>query len=178
VIDERGERFAKGDRKITKDVNTYGWHVVKVMPQGDDPGWAYSVGMFRTLEHPEILIFGLPDTSMHAIINHVGERVREGAKFADGVEDGDTLDGYRCVFKAVDKFWYPWIFGYGRWFYGDDEFPALQLIWPDKQSHYPWDSEYRKDLIPLQPLLYEREIDRSRGAALLKSLQKGNGAST
>lgn len=57
------------------DIDRFGWSVFKV---GNDmgPDFAYSVGMFRTLSHPEILIFGLPLDTMHRLINDVGERVR------------------------------------------------------------------------------------------------------
>ena len=109
---------------------------------------------------------------MHSIINHVGERVRGGAKFEDGIEDGDTLTDYKCVFREVHKFWYPWVLGQARWFYRGDDFPALQLIWPDKQHHYPWDSQYRDDWYSLQPLLFESDPECSRGAALLKSMSQ------
>ena len=165
------DRRARGDRKIIHDVNTYGWHVMKVMPQGDDPGWAYSIGMFRTLGHPEVLVFGLRDASMHEIINGVGERVRAGARFEDGVEDGDTLEGYRCAFRTVASRWYAPLLGFAKWFYGGNDFPVLQLFWPDGAGSYPWDSSYPEDMLPLQPLLYEVDATRARATSLLESLE-------
>ena len=138
MADEREDRFAKGDRKIIKDINTYGWHVVNVMPQGDDAGWAYSIGMFRTLEHPEILVFGLRDTSMHAIINHVGERVRKKARSSRTMWKMATR--WTDIAACSSPFISSGTHGSSGTVVGstvDDEFPVLQLVWPDKETHYP-----------------------------------------
>ena len=47
------------DKKLLDDVETYGWHVIKVMADETGPGFGYSVGFFRTFGHPEAIIIGL-----------------------------------------------------------------------------------------------------------------------
>ena len=57
--------------------------------------------------------------------------------------------------------------------HGGDDFPVLQLLWPDRDGRYPWDPGYPPDMFPLQPLLYEVDAARARATALLESLRKG-----
>jgi hypothetical protein len=59
----------EGDRKLLENVEKYGWHVVLITGDKDTPGCAFSVGLYHTFKHPEIVIFGLPKDRMHAFIN-------------------------------------------------------------------------------------------------------------
>jgi hypothetical protein len=47
--------------------------------------------------------------------------------------------------------------GYAIWFYRSlsKPFPAMQLIWPDKQGHFPWEAGYDERFYRLQKALYE-----------------------
>jgi Domain of unknown function (DUF4262) len=163
------DRVAAADRKIIHDVNTHGWHVMKIMPEGDDPGWAFTIGLFRTFGHPEVVVFGLESGAMHAILNSVGELVRAGTVLSDGSETGEVLERYRCRFRSVDRFWYPYVLGYATWFYGGSEFPAVQLFWPDKLHRYPWEPAFETSLFKNEPLLFKSDPREARAEALLGS---------
>jgi hypothetical protein len=43
--------------------------------------------------------------------------------------------------------------GYARWFYRGDEFPLLQLVWPDKAGRFPGEPGANPALARQQPLL-------------------------
>ena len=47
------------DKRVLADIREYGWHVVKVFSRHGGPDFAYSIGIFETFVHPEILIVGL-----------------------------------------------------------------------------------------------------------------------
>jgi hypothetical protein len=32
-------------------------------------------------------------------------------------------------------------------------FPCVQLVWPDKGNHFPWEDGYDKNYLDLQPIL-------------------------
>ena len=104
-------------RKVIHDVNTHGWHVVKVDVRDEHPGWAFSIGLFQTFQHPELLIFGLELDLMHRLINSLGEEVRAGRRFAADFEHDALLKGYRCALKPVDPVWYPHVLGFATWYY-------------------------------------------------------------
>lgn len=148
------------------------WHVVKVLDTDDTPGWAYSVGLYKNFNHPEIVVFGLDDEVMHYLINTVGEGVRLGKSFAvDGMYP-DLIDAYSCTFKPVNQVWYYDFLGYANWFYQGPNYPALQCIWPDKNSLFPWDPDFNPNWVWAQPLLFHDEAESARTVALLESMEE------
>jgi hypothetical protein len=141
------------DRKLLADVERHGWHVIGVEEDEEGPAFAYSIGLYRTFGHPEVLVFGLPVPVLHRIINAVGEQVRSGERFGHLDESGDVLDGYNVAFRSLERKHYRDYLGYARWYYGGDDFPALQCVWPDSQHRYPWHAEFTAALIQRQPVL-------------------------
>ncbi|MBV8896751.1 MAG: DUF4262 domain-containing protein, partial [Acidobacteriaceae bacterium] len=41
--------------RLAADVRAYGWHVMKVLPEDNNPGWAYSIGLYHTFHQPDII---------------------------------------------------------------------------------------------------------------------------
>jgi hypothetical protein len=130
------------DRKLLADVAEYGWHCLHVHGE-DGPSWSFSIGIFQTWQHPELVVFGLKDTTAHNLLTQLVDRIKTDESFAAGHDYADVLEGYRCRFVQVDPQWYSAFLGYAQWFYeADDGFPVLQLIWPDKHGRYPWEDGY------------------------------------
>lgn len=158
------------DQKLLSDVAEYGWHVAKILDTDKTPGWAFSVGLYKNFNHPEIVIFGLDDELMHSVINSVGEDVRDGKSFVvDGLYP-DLIDAYSCTFKPVNQLWYYHFLGYANWFYDGEDYPALQCIWPDKNNRFPWDPAFNPDWLWAQPLLFNDDAESARTMELLKSM--------
>ncbi len=161
---------AAPDRKVLDDVRTHGWHVVRVPSEDDSTGWAFSVGLYYSHAHPEIVVFGLSTELMHAVLNNLAQDVRAGQHFEDGAESTDVLEGVRCTFRTVQRKWYPPFLGYALWFYDGPEFPALQCIWPDKSRNFPWDAGFRSEWSELQPLLFHDSPTAARVMPWLRSM--------
>jgi hypothetical protein len=153
VNDGPPEPADEHDRKLLADVERHGWHVIGVEEDEEGPAFAYSIGLYRSFGHPEMIVFGLPVQVMHRIINAVGEEVRSGERFEHLDESGEVLDGYNLAFRTVERRHYADYFGYARWYYGGDDFPAFQCVWPDAAHHYPWHPEFPAALAQRQPLL-------------------------
>ncbi|HUQ98480.1 MAG TPA: DUF4262 domain-containing protein [Gemmatimonadaceae bacterium] len=134
------------------DIDRFGWTVWRVS-NDKGPDFAYSVGMFRSLDHPEILIFGMPLDTMHQLINDIGARVRQGARYSAGEVSSLFLDGYDVMFRAIPKFQYGGHLGWAKWLYGGEDFPALQMIYPDREGRWPWDSSVDHSFRDNQPVL-------------------------
>ncbi len=130
--------MSSGDAQVHADIATYGWHVVKVLEDDEGPGFAFTIGLYQRFEHPELIVFGLPPDTMHLMLNGAGEAVRAGQTYTAGRSYGDILEGYNCTFRPVPRRHYEAYLGYARWYYDGDGFPALQLIWPDREHRYPW----------------------------------------
>jgi hypothetical protein len=152
---QRAPAITEEDReqKLVSDIEEVGWHVIMIPEDDEGPALAYSIGLFQTFGHPEIIVFGLDLEVMHHVINLIGEEVRRGQRFADGQTASGIIEGYDVRFLDVARRHYPERFGYARWYYKGDDFPALQCLWPDKQGRFPTGAYYAEPLRACQPLL-------------------------
>jgi hypothetical protein len=155
-------------RKLVLDVEQYGLHVVRILPEGGVPGWAYSIGLQDSYQHSEVVVFGLPGEVAHDLVNALAVRIREGERFEAGDEIGDLLKGVTCTFRTVRELWVAELMGWMRWYYGDTPVPVLQCIWPDLEQRYPWDGEFNPDWVGKQPLLFHEDADDAGVIAFLQ----------
>jgi hypothetical protein len=148
----------ESETQLVNDVNEYGWHMITVPPDDQGPGFTYTIGLFKSYGHPEVIIFGLPIPVMQGVLDVVAEIVKDGRRFVDGEQTDDVMEGYACAFRTVHRDHYRGHFGFAIWFYrtlGQEAFPALQCIWPDKGRRFPWERDCLESIHALQPLLYE-----------------------
>lgn len=143
------------DEKLLSDVRTFGWHVLRIFEDEDGPGFCFSVGLYYTFRHPEILVMGLPPDVGHELINLAGDYIAKGRVFQSRERTADLAQGFSCSFVPIAIEHYEQYLGYAIWFYRNLKapFPALQLVWPDKGGRLPWDPDYDQDFERLQRLL-------------------------
>lgn len=163
------------DRRVQWDVQRYGWHVAMVPPDESVPGasgWAFTIGLFETLQHPEIVVFGREIEILHPLLNRAGEAVRRGWKFEEGRSYAGLVESYGCAFRKVDPRWYGAFLGNAQWHYRGDGFPALQLFWPDAEGRFPWQEGFAPAWRADQPLLFLSEVEDALSPALAESLRR------
>jgi hypothetical protein len=145
----------EGEAKLLANVKDPGWHVIGVMESEEGPAFVYTIGLYHNFRHPEIIALGLDVPILWQIVNVIGDKVKEGAKFEDKHEADGILEGYLVFFRRMEKRHYREYLGYARWFYEGDEFPTLQCVWPDKSRRYPWHPEASEQFRQRQPFLYD-----------------------
>lgn len=145
------KELAPDEKKLIDDIAEYGWHVLNVQGDESGPGFCYSVGLHKTFGAPELLVIGLPPDVAHEIINIIGDDIASGKKYESGRYYSDIIEGYDCYMTSVDKSFYKEYFGYGIWYYKNEDFPVLQCIYPDKDNVFPWDWSDEERLF--QPIL-------------------------
>jgi hypothetical protein len=175
TMTEHDPRCDISEQKVLDDVAQHGWHVVKILELEDSPGWAFSIGLYKNFNHPEIVVFGLNPDLMHSIINSVGDDVRSGKRFEDGKQYPELIEAYSCIFKTVNVVWYQPFLGYANWFYQGTDYPVLQCIWPDKQSLYPWDADFNPNWLYAQPLLFHTEPSCALATDFLRTINADAG---
>jgi len=143
----------KWDKKLIDDIDKYGWHVLKIFEADKGPGFVYSVGLFKTYNHPEIIIVGLKLDLAHILINNIGEDIKNGLRFQSGQMYNDILDNFKCLMIDVKKEHYKEYVGNGLWYYEGDNFPLMQCIYPTVKGIYPWEKDWPEDIKYLQPIL-------------------------
>jgi len=145
------------DIKVLEDIRKHSWHVIGVFPsQGEaGPGWAFSIGLFHSFAHPEVVVFGLDFNNCTKIVNEIGLQIRRGKRFHARQEYAEILnDPYRCSFRDVQRQHYRTYLGYALWFYQSDPFPVAQCFWPDKAGNLPWEAGCNSEVRDAQPLLF------------------------
>lgn len=139
--------------KTQRDIETIGWTTIGVFPgEGDEPTppFSYSIG-FQEHEHPELIVVGLSPNVAHFIIAAFYERVAAGEKFKDGELVEDILDDdYIVKMQALPPDGVP--LNMARRYYGTDELPALQVVWPDREGHFPGDEHFNPEYDDVQNL--------------------------
>lgn len=153
----RGEPLDASDLRVIADVAQSGLYVVCGAAIGGAPAFAFSIGLFRTFDHPEVAIFGLASAALEAAVRRIGERVRAGERFEDNdVVDG-VVEGRAVAFRRIVPRHYPPYLGYAVWYHGGARFPALQATWSDPAGHFPWERWFPRELRDVQPVLFEPE---------------------
>jgi hypothetical protein len=146
------------ERKIRENIEKFGCHIVLIEPDNYLPGFAYSIGLYKNYGHPEIICFGLSKELLGSLINTAQDLIKEGQKLTTDTLYSDFLEDFDVQFLKVDKEHLPDYMGYARWFYQSCDFPVLQLVWPDKESRFPWVEGFNTDWKFKQPLL-DRNTD-------------------
>lgn len=117
--------------QLASVVEEHGWAVQGV---GASPPFAYTVGLTEC-GAPELLMVGLPFTTMQTLLNDLARPVKEAARrYAPGERVPEILRDYDVVIRGpIDP-------RAGEMFqainlYG--EIDAVQVLWPDKEGRYP-----------------------------------------
>jgi hypothetical protein len=154
---EEADDLSALDAQVLREIHTDGWQITGILAREPHMGsdFAYSIGFFHSMGHPEVLLFGLPlDTCMRAV-NVIGIDVQSGMRFESGrVYDGILQRPHRVCFREVDRTHYRDFVGYALWFYEADPFPMYQCIWSDELGRFPWDHGCRPYCREGQPMLF------------------------
>jgi hypothetical protein len=146
------------DDKLLEDIKKYGLAVMLVEATDYLPSFGYTVGLWKNYHHPELIAFGLTTKTLHSILNIGGELVKDGQTLKHGFDYDNFFDGSKGQFIQVDNRNIRDYFGYAIWFNQTDDFPALQLVWTDRNNDYPWNKDFEEEFLYRQPLL-DRNAD-------------------
>lgn len=131
------------DRRVIDFIRAYGCYiqVVNAEDDDDDPGFAYTVGLFG-VGHPELLVFGLDLTSISSVLNGLYARIVGGGDLTPG--EIVRLPGCETQF-LVEVLPNPGdiLYSANRHYQRPPEAstPAYQLTW-DVEGAFPWDEGY------------------------------------
>ncbi len=151
--EERAAHNTATERRIISDVGKYGFHIVTVLGDGYSPTFAYTIGLYKTYGYPELICFGLNQDLLHSVLWSGKELLDKQPALDQSLGYPDFIGEYDIRLLPVDKEWYKYFFGYGLWFSQGRDFPALQIVWPDKKALFPWEEGFNPSWKAKQPLL-------------------------
>lgn len=151
------------EAKIKQNVADYGWHVAQFRATSYLPSFAYTIGLWKNYQHPELICFGLMPETLHAILNIGGEMAKSGLLLKANEESRDFFEKGKSYFLEVHPDNLKDYFGYGIWF-NQGPFPALQIVWGDRNHTLPWEEGFEEKFIYQQPLLDRNHLFKFREA--------------
>jgi len=138
----------------TKDhIDKYGLSVIKINATEYLPSFAYSVGLKESLNHPEIICFGLNGQLLHELINDVAKIISDEGKINTNKEYKNIFQNSRAKFLKIDKRNIEDYFGVAIKYFGTKEIEGFQLIWTDRNDKFPWENGFEEEFKFKQPLL-------------------------
>lgn len=142
---------------IREHIGTTGWSVLSIFPTEEDPdyGFCYIVGLTETFGHPEIYIVGLNPQSAHAVLNGLGESIRDGKRFDGAMLSDEALQGYPAAFRPLTERSAIEHSKIAREALENVKFEATQMFYPDKEGNFPWDSACDPKYAEMQLGLFE-----------------------
>src|SRR5688572_15738807 len=84
--------------KTKLNIEKFGLQVIMVNSTSYSPSFAYSIGLWETYKHPEIICFGLTSDLGHAIINDVAEMIKQGLEININENYADIFEDSRAEF--------------------------------------------------------------------------------
>lgn len=144
--------------KLSADIEKFGWTVILFEATDYLPSFAYTVGLWKNFNHPEIISFGLTTKTLHLILNDAGKIAKAGRRIEVGKNYDDFFENSNTQFVNVDSRNIVDYFGQAINLYKTIDFPAIQLVWTDRNNKFPWENNYEKDFEFRQPLL-DRNAD-------------------
>lgn len=131
------------ERRLVQAIEQRGFGLVH------QPGHCYTVGLWKTYNHPELIIFSLPAERAQLLLEQAVEKIGQGQQIATFV--AHLAVGYALRVESVQARHHREFLSYNRWFYRGDDFQACQLVWPDADHNFPDHPAYRGH--ELQPQL-------------------------
>ena|SRR5688572_21937841 len=145
------------EQRILDDIARVGWSLTGVRADEHGPSFVYSIGMMHTLNHPEIIVFGLDLTLMFNLVNDMGAQIRSGRRFEEPVLYDDVLARFACKVLPVIERHHEEYLGYAMWHRRHvgkiGTLQVVQLIWPDKSGLFPDEPGCHPAVVERQPLL-------------------------
>lgn len=144
--------------RTKSNIEKFGLQVIMVSATDYSPPFAYSIGLYKSYQHPEIICFGLPNDLIHAIINDIADLVKKGEKIKPSKNYYNIFKDSRAEFLEVDERNIDDYFAAAINFYETIKFPALQLVWTDRNGKFPWEENFEDKFLHDQPFL-DRNAD-------------------
>lgn len=144
------------EREFLGALRKHGWFNTRVFdPEEKEPDFSYSTGFFASAGVPEIIVFSLPKEVSHDILWDIFRDTLEGKVLPTETKIGGIFGNHEAVLLPVSKTAYREYLGWSRWFYQGDDFPCLQLLWPDRKGSFPWEDGFDPKFAGDQPDLTE-----------------------
>jgi len=143
----------KSEQKVIDDIANFGWHCISIVAEDEQVAYSFTVGLFQSYGHPELIIFGLPSQVAHQILAIAADAAKSGAPLDLTQPTDALLNNYQCCFAEVPLTEYYEHVGYCQWYYQGNDFPLYQIVWPSRSGLFPWHHQATPEFRASQPVI-------------------------
>ncbi|WP_199434856.1 DUF4262 domain-containing protein [Qaidamihabitans albus] len=131
----------------------HGNAIIAVAADQNGAGYSFTVCAWALHGVPEAVVVGLPGDMAQVLLDAYVDRAAAGERFEFGRLYHDFFDGVPITFEKVASGHYPEFFGSAFLVYPDGDFPAVQIIVPTPEGHWPWSRDAPEGFAQWQPVL-------------------------
>ena len=151
ALDAATSKLDRHEQDFVAKIREFGWFSTNVFEDNEGPGFSYTTGFWVNLGVPEVILF-FPDSKIaHDVLWDFYRDTEKGRRLPTGVRAPDIFANVDAFLFPVGRQHYAEYLGWSRWFYGGDEFPCVQLVWPDREGRFPWQDGVEESFKKLQP---------------------------
>ena len=151
ALDAPPSALDPGETTFITKLREHGWCITNVFADKEGPGFAYTTGFWVSVGAPEVIVFSLEANIAHTILWEIYRGLKSGRQLLVGQRVAEVFLTGDAMFLPVGDSQYPNYLGWSRWFYGGDQFPCVQLVWPDTNETFPWEPGYEQRFTKSQP---------------------------
>lgn len=139
ALDAPAEALDDSERAFVAKVREHGWFDTAVFGDAEGPEFSFTTGLWVNTGQPELIMFGMKRDIAHDVFWDLFRGAKTGVPLPIGEPTDQAFENLLAYAFPVSKRFYPDYLGWSRWFYGGDEFPCLQIVWPDRSGVFPWE---------------------------------------
>ncbi|MGH3494341.1 MAG: DUF4262 domain-containing protein [Sciscionella sp.] len=148
-------------RTLLDEAERRGHAVMSVEQDEQGAPYCFTVGAWRRFGVAEAVVVGLPQEMATVLLGAYVARASAGEAFAPGELHTDFFEGVAVTVERVAQAWYPEFFGSAFLLYSKANFPAVQLIVPTPDGHWPWSDTAPAGFAEWQQILTESGVPES-----------------
>jgi hypothetical protein len=141
------------EQKLIDDIASHGWHWIHIPAEGARVGYSFTVGLFQSYGHPELIVVGLPRQVAHDMLACCASAAQAGSPIDLTRPTDALLENGACAFAEVPASAYREYAGYALWYYEKKPFPLYQIVWPSRVGLFPWHPEAPGSFREAQPVI-------------------------
>lgn len=156
ALDSPSDALDERELSFVADIREHGWFRTGILGDDEGPGFSFSTGLWVNANHPEVMIFSTKGDIAHDVFWDLFRDAKSGKTLPVGERTDGVFANLPAYAFRVAKKHYRDFLGWSSWFYGGDDFPCLQIVWPDRAGRFPWEPDFDLEFKADQPDLTER----------------------
>lgn len=156
ALDAPTDALEENEKAFVAKVREHGWFRTGILADNEGPAFSFTTGLWVNANHPELIMFSMKDSIAHDVFWDVFRDAKAGRKLSAGKRTDAVFANLPAYGFAVARKYYADHLGWSRWFYAGDDFPCLQIVWPDRTGTFPWEERFDAEFAGNQPDLTER----------------------